>query len=291
MDEIANPFNYPPVHYRRYTKRNLVLLDLLRTRDKRADVPLDEQRTILADQPDEVDWDLTSLEPPRVDWIVEDGGYEAFGVFWPLPNRHLSLEEQGITQLYENVPDHRPALHKLLRTILHSYNDLLGALLVPPTHDPSVLALLEQHNQQPEWVQHVEWIRLNATNFIACVNELRPVQARATLELAMVNQVKSRKEAAAALHAKCDELEAQLAALQEQHLSTNPLPTTTTSFLVGAKPPASAGYASAPTATQLSSTLEESITDGSVLGGLPIASGAEFAAWYDEVEVPANLSG
>lgn len=88
MEEIANPFTFPPSQYRRYTKRNLVLLDLLRTRTETKlhdEIPLDEQYRILADQGEPaVEWDLTHLEPPRIDWIVEDGGYEAFGDFWPV---------------------------------------------------------------------------------------------------------------------------------------------------------------------------------------------------------------
>lgn len=66
-------------------------------------------------------------------------------------------------------PDHRPALRKLLRTTLVTFNELLGALLVPPSHDPGA-------QQPPEFVEHIEWLRLNATNMIAAVNELRPVQ-------------------------------------------------------------------------------------------------------------------
>jgi len=50
---------------------------------------------------------------------------------------------------------------------------------------------------------------------IAAVNELRPVQARATLEMAMVKQLNSRREATKAIHVTCDELEAQLATLQQ----------------------------------------------------------------------------
>lgn len=75
-------------------------------------------------------------------------------------------------------PDHRPALRKLLRTTLVTFNELLGALLIPPSHDPGA-------QQPPEFVQHIEWLRLNATNMIAAVNELRPVQV-------MISSVPSR---------------------------------------------------------------------------------------------------
>lgn len=88
-EEITNPFTFPPSQYRRYTKRNLVLLELLRTRSSTSlhnDIPLNEQNKALEDQlpGDPLEWDLTTLERPKIDWIIEDGGYEAFGEFWPV---------------------------------------------------------------------------------------------------------------------------------------------------------------------------------------------------------------
>lgn len=89
MDEIANPFTFPPSVYRRYTKRNLVLLDLLRSRTGTKlhdDIPLEKQKQLLEDQGGEpLDWSLTrTLERPRADWIEQEGGYETFGDFWPV---------------------------------------------------------------------------------------------------------------------------------------------------------------------------------------------------------------
>lgn len=87
MEEITNPFTFPPSQYRLYTKKNLVLLDLLRNRSETTlhdEIPLEVQHRILVDQGEPVEWDLTRLEPPRIDWIAEDGGYEVFGDFWPV---------------------------------------------------------------------------------------------------------------------------------------------------------------------------------------------------------------
>jgi hypothetical protein len=88
MEEIANPFTFPPSQYRLYTKRSLVLLELLRSRSGTKlydEIPIEEQQRILADQGEPaVEWDLTRLERPRLDWIEADGGYEAFGEFWPV---------------------------------------------------------------------------------------------------------------------------------------------------------------------------------------------------------------
>lgn len=65
--------------------------------------------------------------------------------------------------------DHRPALQKLLQTLLRTYHSMLSSLLIPPRRD--------QHTE-PEWHRQVEWIRLVATNMISAVNELRPMQVR-----------------------------------------------------------------------------------------------------------------
>lgn len=97
MDEIANPFTFPPSQYRQYTKRNLVLLDLLRSRSgtKLHDaISLEKQTQLLEDQGEPLDWTLTRLERPRADWIEQEGGYETFGEFWPVcvllpPRSHL----------------------------------------------------------------------------------------------------------------------------------------------------------------------------------------------------------
>lgn len=70
--------------------------------------------------------------------------------------------------------DHRPALQKLLRTVLATYLKLLDAITIPPSHNPLAPP------QEPEYLQHLEWLRLNATNMAAAINELRPVQVRST---------------------------------------------------------------------------------------------------------------
>lgn len=97
MDEIANPFTFPPSQYRLYTKRNLVLLDLLRSRSGTKlhdEISLEKQTQLLEDQGEPLDWTLPRLERPRADWIEQEGGYETFGDFWPVcvlhpPRSHL----------------------------------------------------------------------------------------------------------------------------------------------------------------------------------------------------------
>lgn len=83
--EIGNPFHYPPSHYKNNTKANHTLLALLRERTETSvhdPISLEQQRDVLGEQ--SVDLDLTALERPRADWIVEEGWFEAFGDKWPV---------------------------------------------------------------------------------------------------------------------------------------------------------------------------------------------------------------
>jgi hypothetical protein len=77
VQEHQNPYPAPPAHYVRYTDHHLDLLALLRARpDEAPDV-------VLADKTDVPPWALGELEPPRADWILEDGGtVEMFGELW-----------------------------------------------------------------------------------------------------------------------------------------------------------------------------------------------------------------
>lgn len=97
-----------------------------------------------------------------------------------------SLEELGGNQVYpsdptlgtdfplhigptENLPDRRPALQAILRSMLVSYSALMGSILVSPPINPIV---------PPEWRRHVEWITVLSQNLMAAANDLRPVQVR-----------------------------------------------------------------------------------------------------------------
>jgi len=91
--------------------------------------------------------------------------------------------------------------------MLATYSNLLSALLIPPPTASS--------SEPAEWQKHVEWITVLAQNIMAAVNDIRPVQARASLELMMKRQLELRREETKALHAKCDDLETKLAELRD----------------------------------------------------------------------------
>ncbi|KAL0951461.1 hypothetical protein HGRIS_008149 [Hohenbuehelia grisea] len=199
--DMASPFPAPPSHYTRYTMHNLHLLALLNERT--TDVSNWNQKDVLSDQKDVPDWSLTQLEKPRVDWILDEPEpfYTVFGQPWPLRDRHSSIAEHGGTQLYPPDPsvDRRPALLSILRSLLVAYSNLISTALIPPIS-----------GGYEAWNTQADWLTTLAQNLMGAANELRPMQARANLESMMKRQLELRKQETAAIHAKCDELEAKL---------------------------------------------------------------------------------
>jgi len=206
--ELRNPFPSPPSHYTNYTVHNLKLLSLFRECTEGQNTGL-TQNEILSDQTDVPEWPLTSLEKPRVDWIREEGHYNVFGDTWLLKETIPSLQEGGGHQLYpeDAAADRRPALLSILKSMLVTYSSFLGDLLAPPPPTAS--------NVPPEWQRRVDWITILAQNVMAAANDLRPVQARVSLELMMKRQLELRREETRAIHERCDSLEAQLAQLRD----------------------------------------------------------------------------
>ncbi|KAH9927964.1 MED7 protein-domain-containing protein [Epithele typhae] len=218
--ELRNPFPSPPSCYTHYTTHNLALLQLLRERaGPDADLGALNQYEVLSDQQDVPEYPVAQLEKPRVDWIMEEGSYTVFKDKWLIKESIPSLAEAGGHQLYPEDPtvDRRPALRSILRSLLVSYSKLLSSLLAPPPTASS--------QTEPEWRTHLEWINVLSLNILGAANDLRPVQARANLELMMRRQLELRREETKAIHAKCDALEVQLAALraasQEESLAAS----------------------------------------------------------------------
>lgn len=127
-----------------------------------------------------------------------------------------SLAELGGHQLYPPDPsvDRRPALLSIIRSLLVTYSNLIGAIVAPPPPPFSQVP--------PEWHRHVEWITVLAQNLMAAANDLRPVQARGNLEHMMQRQLDIRQEETRAIHATCDELESRLQTLRTAALEMVP---------------------------------------------------------------------
>ncbi|GAA6039364.1 hypothetical protein JCM8097_002817 [Rhodosporidiobolus ruineniae] len=196
-------FPAPSPFYLRYTSHNLAL-------------PLDED-PLISDVPGEpVPFHRSDLEPPNVDWIVEEGSYSVFGETWPIDEKVPTLEEMGVKEMFERGVDRKLSLQTLLRTLLLTYTQLLDALLTPP---PSLAHPRPPGPTDPERL--TEHLRLIAINMHYLVNELRPVQARETLKNMMRAQIELRKAKTAAIRQKCDAIKATLSTLHSDVLSAS----------------------------------------------------------------------
>jgi len=79
-------FPAPSPYFHRYTSTNLALppTELI------SDVP-NEPQPFLAKE----------LEPPNVEWIVEEGSYSVFGETWPVNEQLPSLTEMGVKEMFD----------------------------------------------------------------------------------------------------------------------------------------------------------------------------------------------
>ncbi|KAI5477729.1 Mediator complex, subunit Med7 [Pseudohyphozyma bogoriensis] len=151
-------FPSPSHFYKRYTSANLAL----------------PPSAFLPPIPGEIEPDSVKreeLEPPNVDWVVERGSYAVFGETWPVEEVSPTLEEMGVTEMFNRGEDRTTSLLTLLRTMLVTYTTLISSLLAPP---PSIT--VPQPAEPPDPERLVNHIRLISINMHFLVNELRPGQ-------------------------------------------------------------------------------------------------------------------
>ncbi|GAA6021478.1 hypothetical protein JCM10207_005772 [Rhodosporidiobolus poonsookiae] len=203
-------FPAPSPYYLRYTQRNL-------------DLPLD---ATISDVPGEpAPFSRREMEPPNVEWIVEEGSYAVFGETWPIDEKVPTLEEMGVKEMFERGADRKSSLQTLLRALLLTYTQLLDALLTPPPSLAHPRPLLPDGTLPPTDPERLtEHMRLIAINMHYLVNELRPVQARETLKTMMRSQIDLRRAKTVAIKQKCAEIKSTLSTLHADVLSASAPP-------------------------------------------------------------------
>ncbi|BGP27531.1 mediator of RNA polymerase II transcription subunit 7 [Rhodotorula toruloides] len=200
-DELdTSIFPGPPAFYHRYTSANLAL-------------PLDATISEVPGEPRP--FQRSEMEPPNVDWIVQEGNYSVFGETWPVDEKVPTLEEMGVQEMFDRTADRKQSLQTLLRALLLTYTQLLDALLAPPPSLAHPLPPLPDGRPAPTDSERLsEHMRLIAINMHYLVNELRPVQARETLKAMMRAQIDLRRAKTAAIKQKCVEIQTTLASLR-----------------------------------------------------------------------------
>ncbi|GAA5930884.1 mediator complex subunit MED7 [Sporobolomyces koalae] len=210
-------FPAPSPYFHRYSTANLAL-------------PPD---TLISDVPGEpVPFLASELEPPHVDWIVQEGSYSVFGETWPVEEHLPTLEEMGVQEMFDRSQDRKQSLQTLLRALLVTYTQLLNSILTPPPSrlhprpsapPPPTDSNQNQNPNEPQPSQApsdpqrlTEHARLISINMHHLVNELRPVQARETLKLMMRDQIDRRRAKTLAIKERCQDIHKTLANLQTQ---------------------------------------------------------------------------
>jgi hypothetical protein len=157
---------------------------------------------------------LLTIEPPRVDWIEEDGFYSCFGETWPVEEKLAGLKELNMRQFYpDDCKDRRAAMTTLLRTLLKSYLELVDVVLEPPQE------YLGSDDGMQSWrfVSQDKAKDINdlSINFMHLLNEMRPLQAKEDLCSLLKRQISRRREEADLIKLQCQAMKSELAKLRQ----------------------------------------------------------------------------
>lgn len=97
--EVKNPFPTPPIYWTRYTAENIRLLGLLKSKvteegdlESIKEEESIDQAALLADEPLLPLFPLLELEPPRLDWVLEQPEYSTFGENHPVRSHNTRTE-------------------------------------------------------------------------------------------------------------------------------------------------------------------------------------------------------
>lgn len=102
QQQVKNPFPTPPQYWTRYTPENIRLLGRLKSKikERKENVIIEESSTteesevidqaaLLLDEESLPAFPLLELEPPRLDWILEQETYSTFGEIHPVCDLYI----------------------------------------------------------------------------------------------------------------------------------------------------------------------------------------------------------
>lgn len=192
-NEISALYPPPPPYIKFFTQENLDKLPeyIKNKKDAKTDSEEDEEKPQCP---------LDFLIPPP---LPKSSQYRAFGSVWQLKDQLPDLETMGLTQLYKKAGDADTndyqnkikELHKLLKSLLLNYLELVGILSVDPT-------LYEQK------VDHIRTILVNIHHLL---NEYRPHQTRESLIMLLEEQLAYKRKEIRDIDQVCDQIRDKLA--------------------------------------------------------------------------------
>ncbi|KAK4687660.1 mediator of RNA polymerase II transcription subunit 7, partial [Tremellales sp. Uapishka_1] len=187
-------FPPPPIYYEAFTDANLERYAQLASSSRSVDVgaiPKDPDANELND----LSKLKEQLEKPRVDWIDNEGKWKVFGqihTIQPVIPTALSI---GLPPYVDPTEAPQVSLPPLLHSFLHTVLLLVDTL----TNTARIPGELEEKGWGHEGDQYIQHLTNLAANMMVAANQLRGVQAEATLVLLMEKQLESRRAQTEAL--------------------------------------------------------------------------------------------
>lgn len=192
-NEISSLYPPPPPYIKFFTQENVEKL-------------AEYKKTISkdAESQEEPQCALDFLIPPP---MPKSSRYRAFGSVWELKDHLPDLETLGMTQLYKktsetdsnNYQNKIKELHKLLKSLLLNYLELVGILSINPT-------LYEKK---------VENIRTILVNIHHLLNEYRPHQSRESLIMLLEEQLEYKRKEIREIDQVCQQIRDKLAKIED----------------------------------------------------------------------------
>ncbi|WVR06085.1 hypothetical protein IAU60_003113 [Kwoniella sp. DSM 27419] len=214
-------FPPPPPYYQAFTEDNLDQYEVLagtplfrkdkgKGRAQSQDIP-----SGVADGEDRELVELRAkLEPPRADWVDDDGRWMCFGQMYTTEPSIPTAESIGLPPMID--PGVRP--QEALPPLLHSFLHTLLLLLDTLTHSartPDELLHAGWAHEGDQYIQHLT--NLSATMMVSS-NQLRGVQSETTLVLMMEKELEERRRQTEVLESKNKEIAHRIAQLRRLKL-------------------------------------------------------------------------
>ncbi|EIW72380.1 hypothetical protein TREMEDRAFT_25849 [Tremella mesenterica DSM 1558] len=210
---IANTlYPPPPVYFADFTDSNLARLSELggeasgtnkgRGLDPKAesgdDSPMVHTGELNAAEQTELAELTLKLTSPNVKWIEEDGRWMCFGQMYTVDPVIPTAESINLKNYVDPVEPPQISLPPILHSFLHTLMCLIDTLTVPARIPGELEAKGWSHEADDRYIQHMTNL---AANMMVAANQLRGVQAEATLVLLMEKQVAERKKQTETLRA------------------------------------------------------------------------------------------
>lgn len=186
-DGLSSVYPPPPWYYRYFSEENSATVKE-------------------SEKPEELEGPLQYLTPPAP---PTTGAYHNFGDVWQVNDKLATLEDLGITQVYDAAAIRGEGqqsgarvleLKKLTKSLLLAFVELTGIMGVAPEEFPTKF----------------EHVRILLINIHHILNEYRPHQARESLVTLMQQQIADKKKHVEDIRASCEMVRETVRTLSKQ---------------------------------------------------------------------------